>query len=91
METEDNEMTHAFLGHYYRLIRRLSKLMNRDISFFDNNRIVSELMKRQVKVDIALLSQLMTRGQEVLPEDPISYEELYEYSNSVDQLLEELS
>ncbi|MCY3411683.1 MAG: hypothetical protein INQ03_08640 [Candidatus Heimdallarchaeota archaeon] len=89
LEQSDGDLVKSYIGQYWRVIRKLSKLMNRDISFYTNSRILTELKKREIAVDEPLLVDVLTRGQEITEEDEIGYEQLYEYAQQVDLLLEE--
>ncbi len=90
LESTENDMAKSFIGHYWRVIRRISELVNRDISLLDNQRILIEMDKKGINVDKALLTDILTRGQEVSEEDEITYEDLFEYANQVDLLFEEM-
>lgn len=92
MATRESEgdITKSFIGHYWRVMRKLSDIMHREISLFNNERLFSELKKYMADYDEALLSQVLSRGQEVSEEDEITLEELIQYAQLVDSVIDEL-
>ncbi|MHA2249516.1 MAG: hypothetical protein ACXAD7_04090 [Candidatus Kariarchaeaceae archaeon] len=85
-----NRVYEGYAGHYWRLINKLSTILKRDVSIMDNWQISEEIIKQKIKVDISRISQLLTMGQSILPDDSIGYDQLYEYSQEVDDILQEL-
>lgn len=92
MATRESEgdITKSFIGHYWRVMRKLSDIMHREISLFNNERLFSELKKYMADYDEALLSQVLSRGQEVSEEDEITLEELIQYAQLVGSVIDEL-
>lgn len=87
---EENDLYTSFKGHYWRVVRRLNEILHRDSEIFDLVKIIQGLKKRDVYIDEALLSEILTRGKELSEEDEITYEELFEYANQVDLILKEM-
>ena len=86
--------TKSIIGQYWRLSHILSEIINRDIKLFDNKQIIIELKKVKPDFDDSLLVELLTRGNEYLRDEElfeITYEELYEYSQLIDQILKDLN
>ena len=82
-----DRLVEGYIGHYYRLVNRLSVTMKRDVSILTDQQIISELSKKKINVNESELLQLLSQGRAMELEDSIGYDQLSEYAENVDELL----
>ncbi|MHA2403333.1 MAG: hypothetical protein ACXADH_10120 [Candidatus Kariarchaeaceae archaeon] len=83
-------LVEGYMGHYYRLVNRLSVALKRDISILTDQQIISELSKKKINVNETVLMQLLSQGKIMELEDIIGYDQLSEYAEEVDELIQEI-
>ncbi len=88
-----SDYTKSIIGQYWKFKNTISDIIGRDIKLSDDNLIIRELKSIMPNLDDSLLTELLSRGNEYLRDEELiefTYEELYEYSQLIDQVLRDL-
>jgi len=80
--------TDAFLGHYLRGLDFLNKLLDSDITRYENSQILSILAQNQIKIDTQLVMEFFNLGNSVNPEDTIGFDQVSEIYMLVEEMME---
>ncbi|MDH5646693.1 MAG: hypothetical protein OEZ01_11830, partial [Candidatus Heimdallarchaeota archaeon] len=90
-KSAEDEIYKSFRGQYFKLINRISRLVNKDVLNLTTEQILNEVRRKKLDIDINTLQELIIFGNTFSSEDHIEYSELLNYSENIDVFLDELS
>ena len=81
----------SYIGHYWRMMNKLSELVKKDLSIFPEEMIMEELNHKNIMYDKLQFSELMVLAKNVMQsEDVVDFGNLYDYAKQVEEFLQSI-
>lgn len=81
------KVTEAYLGHYYRILDKISKILDKDITIMESSQIIESLERSGMKFDLSDLMQILTRGSSYQVGDELAYSDLLDYVDLIERFI----
>ena len=82
----------AYIGHYWRMLNKLSDLVKRDLTIYREDTIREALHHKNVMYDLLKLSELLVLGENAIQSTlDLDYGSLFDYAQQIDEFLRSIS